>query len=72
MCFVEWQDALMNGHWHDDAPNPLEDLTVYSVGFLLHEDAKRIVMVQSLTDGSYGNELQIPRGMVTKLTKIPL
>lgn len=72
VALVHWLDAMMVGHWQEGTPDPREDLAVYSAGFLLHEDDERIVLVQSLTDGSYGNELQIPRGMVRSITRVPL
>ena len=63
----------MGGHWNEGAaPRPDEDLLVYSVGWLTHEDDNQIIMVQSLTDGSHGNSLIIPRGMVVKLQKTVL
>ena len=72
IAMVTWEDAMMQGHWNEGAPDPKHDLIVYTVGFLLHEDRARLVMVQSLTDGSYGNEIQIPKGMIRQLIKVPL
>ena len=70
MALVTWLDAMMQGHWNEGAPNPKSDLLVFSAGFLIYEDKERIVLVQSLTDGSYGNELQIPRGMVKEIARV--
>jgi len=72
VAFVHWDDAMMQGHWQDTPPDPRADLSVYSVGFLLFEDDRRLVLVQSLTEGAHGNELHIPRGMVRKMTRIAL
>lgn len=72
VAFVHWDDAMMQGHWQETPPDPRADLSVYSVGFLLYEDDRRLVMVQSLTEGAHGNELQIPRGMVRRITRIAL
>jgi hypothetical protein len=71
-AYVVWDDAQMTGHWLDAAPDPHADLSVYTVGWLLHESKDRLVMVQSIHSGGCGNEIQIPRGMVRELVKVEL
>jgi hypothetical protein len=70
LALVKWLDAQMEGHWLDKAPTVDDDLTIYSVGFLLHEGKDRLILVQSLGDGHFGNVIHIPRGMVQEVTKI--
>lgn len=70
LAVVCWLDAQMEGHWNSGAPAPDPDLTVYSAGWLLVDNKKNIVLVQSLTDGSFGNSLTIPRGMVQSIQRI--
>lgn len=72
LALVKWLDAQMEGHWLDSAPNVNDDLTIYSVGFLIHEAKDRIILVQSLGDGHFGNVIHIPRGMVQSITRMEL
>lgn len=72
LALVKWLDAQMEGHWLDSAPNVNDDLTIYSVGFLIHEAKDRLILVQSLGDGHFGNVIHIPRGMVQSITRLDL
>jgi hypothetical protein len=72
VALVRWLDAQMEGHWLDKAPSVADDLTIYTVGFLLYEGKDRLILVQSLGDGHFGNVIHIPRGMVQSITKIEL
>jgi uncharacterized protein VirK/YbjX len=73
VALVHWEDAMMEGHWQDNLPNPTDDLSVYTCGFLLYEDDSRLVLVQSLQGYGYtGNHIHIPKGMIRKITRVPL
>jgi hypothetical protein len=71
-AYVKWLDAQMEGHWLDKIPAPDEDLAIYSIGWLLHESDDRVILLQSLGDGTYGNALHIPKGMIQELVKVEL
>lgn len=68
IVLVEWDDAHMEGWWIDGAPGAPAPSLVQSVGWLAHKTRQHIVLVQSLTEGQHGNRLQIPRGMVKRMT----
>jgi hypothetical protein len=68
-----WLDATMSdpargSHWHDgmpDAPNPIACSTV---GYLTHVTPVLIKIVQTLTTDQHGNWVEIPVGMVQRIT----
>lgn len=68
IVLVEWDDAHMEGWWIDGAPEAPTPTIVQSVGWLAHKTRKHLVLVQSMSDGQHGNRLQIPRGMVKRMT----
>lgn len=70
VAIVCWLDAMMEGHWQSGTPDPDDSLLVYTTGWLIFESKERLVMVQSLTDGGYGNAIHIPRGMVRSIQRI--
>lgn len=71
-AYVKWLDAQMEGHWLEKMPSPTDDLTIYSIGWLLHDSRDRVILLQSIGDGNYGNALHIPRGMIQELVRIEL
>lgn len=73
IAIVVWEDASMGGHWQEgQAPDASEDCTVYSVGWLTYAGKDKVCLVQSLADGTHGNSLTIPRGMVRVISKAVL
>lgn len=73
IALVVWEDASMGGHWQEgQAPTTDDDNLVYSMGWLMFESKDRIIIVQSLADGTHGNSLTIPRGMVRRFEKAVL
>ena len=72
LAIVKWLDAMMEGNWLDKAPAIDEELQIYSVGWLVYEGKDRVVLVQSLGDGHFGNVIHIPRGMVQSITRMEL
>lgn len=68
IVLVEWDDAHMEGWWIDGVPEAPTPTLVQSVGWLAHKTRKHLVLVQSMSDGQHGNRLQIPRGMVKRMT----
>jgi hypothetical protein len=72
LAIVTWVDASMSGAWNDDLPNPADDHRVFSAGWLMFESPTVVIMTQSLTDGEYGNSINIPRGMVLDIQRIEL
>ena len=71
IVIVEWDDAYSSGGWL----NPNDDLSIskcITVGLLLSEDDVRVVVAQnaSLTSGSVGDILAIPRGCIKRIRKL--
>lgn len=74
---VEWVDSSqqMDRAWYEKsemtAAAEKGPLTCRSVGYLLHEDARHLSLVNSSTlDGEVGAPLSIPRGCVVAVTEL--
>jgi hypothetical protein len=75
---VEWDDSCNFGtqKWRDvEESKNLTPGKIRTVGFVLAEDKKRVVLTGSLHDegdgDAYGNGcITIPRGCITKITRL--
>lgn len=68
---VVWEDAHCDGEWGPlDAP--LEPRIQSSIGFLLANDAKQIVICQThdVAVSMGGDKLRIPKAMVREIVKL--
>lgn len=63
---VAWHDAKAAGGWKSINERTKEQpVLIHSVGYLLHEDAKKLVLAQNLADtGSYADTIVIPVGWI--------
>lgn len=68
---IEWDDASALEHgWTDPADETLSAQMVTTVGFMVAEDEKYVVVAHT-TDGSYVNgRFQIPKGMIKSITPL--
>lgn len=64
---VVWEDAAQGGGWIDGEEVDPSDTIVESVGWLAESNAERVILIQSITDGSHAQTLQIPAGMIKQL-----
>lgn len=64
---IVWKDAVFSDK--EEAPKPVEMLTV---GFLVAENAEQISVAHEVdtSDGEFRGVTSVPRGMVTKMTKL--
>lgn len=72
--YVIWQDASNLTGWSSfEEALALEPAVIHSLGWLLHEDAARIVLTHSLdpTDGENLCALTVPKGWVLELRHFP-
>jgi len=76
LIYVEWIDAESDSKWDDreGAEKWLNrDFVVHDIGWLIMENDKYIIICnQVASDGDLGNRTKIPRGWITKLTKVSL
>lgn len=73
MVLVEWEDAITLDAETWIANEPMTKTTpcmVYTVGFLVHEEPGRLVLVESWNPEITGPRTQIPRGMVRSVQQL--
>lgn len=72
LVIVEWGDAWGSAGWRDIQDNHCAE-PVVSVGWMVQNDAKGITLLTSVAhkNGSAVGTSFIPKGMVSKLTKMP-
>jgi hypothetical protein len=73
MVLVEWEDVkvLDSETWVENKPiADTKPFVVFTVGFLLHSDSQRLVLVESWNTDLTGPRQQIPRGMVRRVSKL--
>ena len=64
---IIWKDAVFSDK--EEAPKPVDMLTV---GFLVGENKDQVSVAHEvdMSDGEFRGVTSVPRGMVTKLTKL--
>lgn len=70
---VEWEDACCldpNQRWVDESQHEYTALIVKSVGYLLYDGPKGIILTSAWSPECIGPRDQIPRGMVRKLRRL--
>jgi hypothetical protein len=69
---VEWVDSQGYPGWHDEKEfmNWNDSLTCHSVGYLLRDEADKIVLVMSRSSVALDNGLVIPRVAIVKITPL--
>lgn len=71
LVWIEWEDAAShNTGWVEWGGVPLTAEPVVTVGFVLAENAERILIASTVaTEGTNGH-FSIPRGMITRLVEL--
>lgn len=67
---VVWDDAVNQLGWVDGEKMETLDGTVETVGWLMENTGTHLLIAQSLTDGSHGQTLQLPIGMVKSIATL--
>lgn len=72
LVIVDWEDAkvLDDSAWADNDNHTYEAQIFQSVGFLLHDGPKGIILTQAWSEKMVGARDQIPRGMIRKVRKL--
>lgn len=72
MVEVEWIDSLGQHGWHphDADDDLLDELACRSVGYLVQDDTRGIVIIQSVQKDSRDNSIAIPRVAIQKVTRL--
>jgi hypothetical protein len=66
---VTWTDAQSHNNWQD-TKGPFPPAAARSLGFVIEDTPKYLSVAQSLADdGTLGDVLSIPRGMIQKIVK---
>lgn len=71
LVVVTWEDAKEEGDaaWNDaDAIPDYEPLLCYTTGWLLHQDARGVILTGTLQENCTARCDQIPRGMIRSIT----
>ena len=71
---IEWDDAMADASWEILREEDIKDSKCYTLGFLVGETKKHIVIASTYDEESEHTNarLQIPKGMITKQIKIEL
>ena len=71
---VEWDDAMADASWEILREEDIKDSKCYTIGFLIGETEKHIVIASTYDEESEHTNarLQIPKGMITKQIKVDL
>lgn len=71
---VVWEDAVSDDSWVDsDDRDDLDPHQIHSIGWLLHENANRILIALSLDNTRNGasQRLAIPKAWIQKIVHLP-
>lgn len=69
---VDWHDAFTHDEWTSSNTEADQDYLCRSVGFLVKQSTKRIIIAQTLAaEGRQTNTLTIPRPWVRRMRKVP-
>tara|TARA_R110000751_G_scaffold245762_1_gene345759 strand:+ start:1196 stop:1501 length:306 start_codon:yes stop_codon:yes gene_type:complete len=68
---VRWLDILSDPSWHSGSVSKAEPATCITVGWLVFENDKKIILADSRAkDGDWGGLTIIPIGVVASRTRI--
>lgn len=72
---IEWLDILADSQWHDGDPSTAEPATCITIGWLVHECDRKLVLADSKSRESdpmqgWGGLTCIPAGVVRKRTRL--
>ena len=68
---IRWTDATSDEDWKDKDDDVVDVVDSFTVGWLVYEDATKVVLAQSITsDEGRGHEWAIPKVCIKK--RIPL
>jgi hypothetical protein len=68
---VRWQDATMEGGWHDkEYASHISGAQAVSVGFLIAEDGDWLKLAQTTSHNEDGNLLEIPKRWITSFEEL--
>ena len=70
LVLIEWVDSTSMGGWTDN--DDMDLCECETVGFLLKEDKKKVIVAQSISDGAtrYCDRFGIPRGCIKSIRKL--
>lgn len=67
---VEWLDSASREGWTSATTGEviIDPIKCYTVGYLIHKDRSKVVLIQSLSDSNFVDQiLVIPRGMIVSI-----
>jgi hypothetical protein len=68
---IEWVDSAgLNGIWHIKEDVDSTSSVCNTIGFVIKEDKKEIVICQSYTKDCYGFVFTIPKCSITKIKRL--
>jgi hypothetical protein len=69
---VVWQDPGGSTGWHDprDVADAFDHNVVHSVGYLVEDSDRGVVLVAGYEEGKYLDSTTIPRGVVQSVTPL--
>ncbi len=74
LLLIDWLDTASpeSSEWKDVDTDTLDGVArVKSTGYLAYKDKTQLIIVQTVScDGGFFGELAIPRGCITKITRL--
>ena len=70
IVIITWIDAETTHGWQDNSDTDTSHTEVLTIGFLISEDEKSVVVASSVSDTSNNSRMKIPRGMILSMTEI--
>ena len=73
---IQWDDACSRANgWSDISKAETEGARIIqtkTLGYLIHEDKQKIMLAHNLNElGHFSDTIAIPKGWITKRTKLP-
>lgn len=72
VIYLEWVDACGADGWHQIGKDDFEPTTIRTLGFLLKEDDRKLVVTHSLSEHYHNAYIIIPKGWVRKRKYVKL
>ncbi len=74
LLLIDWLDTASpeSSNWKDTDDDTLDGVArVRSVGYLAYKDKTQLIIIQTVSDdGGFFGELAIPKGCITKITRL--
>ena len=67
---LQWLDASTDHGWENDTEIDISMEPVPTVGFLLYQDERVVVIASTVSEGTSNSRIKIPRGMILSMIEL--